>query len=121
MEVGTLGERLSEETAAILAEIPGRLDIRAVALDAHRRLAKAAAGGSAVAATLAPEVEQAVAEKVAEVLHEVAAHAVDEFERRTGGSFLWFGEDDVLSPEEILALGSDPTADPSLPPTDLSP
>lgn len=99
-ENAPLDARVSETMTTILAEIPVRLGIRAIAVDAHRRLVEAAG------VPLTPEVAQFIAGKVAEVLREVAAHAVDEFEQRTGQSFLWHDDEDDLL-DSVLA-DSDP-------------
>ena len=76
-------DRMANAMAAIFAEIPGRLSIRAIMLDAHQRIVSAA--GPSVA-------EDRVKSNLVEVLREIAAHAVGEFTRRTGEQFFWHDE-----------------------------
>ncbi len=84
------GAQLSEEVTKIFGEITTRLDIVGILRDAHTRL-------TAAAPTVPAEL---IAQQVVEVLREIAAHAVGEFERRTGQQFLWVDEPD--EPEEML-------------------
>jgi len=84
------GAQLTEEVTKICAEIPDRLNIVGILRDAHARLTAAA-----------PNVPvEVIAEKIVDVLREVASVAVDEFTRRTGQPFLWVDEPD--EPEEML-------------------
>ena len=76
-------DRMANVMASIFAEIPGRLSIRTIMLDAHQRIMSAA--GPSVA-------EDRVKSNLVEVLREIAAHAVGEFTRRTGEQFFWHDE-----------------------------
>lgn len=95
-------EKLSEAAAAIFAEIPAKLAIRAILLDAHARLKDAALEGLSdherdlYRSGRLPAVGDAIKVKIAEVLREIASSAVEEFTRRTGEPFLWV--DDPLPP-----------------------
>ena len=102
--------RVNAAMEEILAEIPGRLNIRAILVDAHRRLVEVAAGGPTQhpALALAPEVSQIVGHKIAEVLQEIATIAVDEFTNRTGQKFNWVDEpDESENDEPLMSFGLD--------------
>lgn len=89
--------RLSKEVAKICAEIPTRLNVVGVLRDAHERFVAAA-----------PDAPPAVvAEKVVDVLREIATHAVEEFTRRTGQPFLWVDEPDPAEDPDnsIMSIG----------------
>lgn len=87
-----IGARVSKEMAAICAELPTRLNIVAALRDAHARLTAAAPD--------APE--SFLAEKITEVLREIAAHAVEQFTRRTGQPFLWTDEPELPADDAPL-------------------
>lgn len=93
-----IGERISKEMAAICDELPARLNIVAILRDAHARLAAAAPD--------APD--PFLAEKITEVLREIATHAVEQFTRRTGQPFLWVDEPE-LPPDDtpLMSFGLD--------------
>jgi len=87
------GTLAAEETAKICAEIPARLNVVSILRDAHARLVTAAPDAP-------PEL---IAERVVDVLREIASHAVDEFTRRTGQPFLWVDEPDPAEdPDNVL-------------------
>jgi hypothetical protein len=95
-----IGERVGKEMAAICAELPTRLNIVEILRDAYNRLSRAAE----------PDVlpPQFFADKVAEVLREIATHAVEEFTRRTGQPFLWVDEPEMKEPDEpLMSFGLD--------------
>jgi hypothetical protein len=64
---------------AIYDEIPAKIGIRAILLDAHARLVP----------VCRPELLPA---KIAEVLREIATYAVEQFTKRTGEPFEWTDE-----------------------------
>lgn len=80
-------QALGEETAAICKEIPSLLNIRTILNEVYARLI-AIPGVSALP-------QQAILEKVVDVLREIATHAVEEYTNRSGQPFLW-----VDAPEE---------------------
>ncbi len=77
---------------AICAELPARLGIVTILRDAHERLVAAAPDAPA----------SFVAEKIVEVLREIATIAVEEFTRRTGQPFLWVDEPELPADDEPL-------------------
>lgn len=92
MTVENIGSRVTEEMTAICEGLPTRLNIVGILRDAHTRLVAAA-----------PNVPpQLIAEKIVEVLREIAAHAVEEFTRRTGQPFLWVDEPTLEEPNDVL-------------------
>ena len=82
-----VGARISAEMTSICKEIPERLNIQAILLDAHKRLT-AAAGDTVLPSSFWND-------KLQEVLREIASHTVEEFTRRTGQPFLWVDEPDL--------------------------
>lgn len=83
---------LNNETTTITNEIPTRMNVVSILRDAHARLVAAA-----------PDAPPAlIAEKVVEVLREIATHAVEEFTRRTGQPFLWVDEPELPEDSEPL-------------------
>ena len=68
-----VGDRIAKEMTAICAELPQRLNVVGILRDAHARIVAAAPDAPA----------PFVSEKVVEVLREIAAHAVEQFTRRT--------------------------------------
>ena len=85
--------RIAAEMKAICDELPSRLNIVTILRDAHARLI-----------AVAPDApQQFIAEKISEVLREIAAHVVEEFTRRTGQPFLWVDEPEPAEdPDNIL-------------------
>ena len=78
-EPDNIGERIAKEMTAICAELPARLNVVGILRDAHARFHAAA-----------PDAPEAIiADKIVEVLREIATHAVEEFTRRTGQAFMW--------------------------------
>ncbi len=92
--MSTPDERVAKEMAAICAELPKRLNIVEILKDAYNRLSRAAE----------PDVlpPQFFADKVVEVLREIATIAVEEFTRRTGQPFLWVDEPELPADDEPL-------------------
>lgn len=80
-----IGERIAKEMAAICVELPTRLNVVGILRDAHARFV-----------AVAPDAPAPfISEKIVEVLREIAAHAVDQFTRRTGQPFLWVDEPEL--------------------------
>ena len=94
------GSRINEAMRAICDEIPARLGIQSIMLDAHKRLAEAC-----------PEHPEFVTEKLAEVLREIATVAVEELTRRTGEPFLWVDDPAQAAQdgEPLMSLALDET------------
>ena len=82
-DVVQLGAVLTAEIEKIYAEIPNKVDVVAILTDAHARLV-------AAAPTAPPEV---IAERLVDVLREIATHVVAEFTLRTGLDF-WIDRPD---------------------------
>lgn len=93
-----VGARVADVMTAITKDIPGRLNIVGILRDAHAQLAAAA-----------PDLPPAfLADKVVEVLREIATHAVEEFTRRTGQPFLWVDEPELPEdPEPLMSFRLD--------------
>jgi len=88
------GTQITDVMKTLCDEIPARMNIVSILRDAHARIAAAVPTG------VPPEF---VAEKVVDVLREIASHAVDEFTRRTGQPFLWVDEPDPAEdPDNVL-------------------
>ena len=84
--------------ATICAELPTRLNIVAILRDAHTRLVTA----------LPDAPPQFVTDKIVEVLREIAAHAVEQFTRRTGQPFLWVDEpEQPVDDAPLMSFGLD--------------
>lgn len=95
------GSLLAAEVAAICKTIPARLNIRAILVETHSRL-RGVQGADKLP-------EQAIMEKIVDVLREIATHAVEEFTRRTGQPFLWQDEPEQPQDEEpMMSFAVDP-------------
>ncbi len=93
-----VGVRVAQEMAVVFKELPGRLNVVSILRDVHARLV-------VVAPDAPPEL---VAEKIVDVLREIAAHAVEEFTRRTGQPFLWVDDPQTDEPSEpLMSFGLD--------------
>ena len=95
MSIDDIGVRISEEMTKICEQIPERLNVVGILRDAHARF-------TAAAPTIPPEV---IADKVVEVLREIAAHAVEQFERRTGQQFLWTEPEHDEPDDMLMSIG----------------
>ena len=97
-EPDDIGMRVAKEMAPILETVPARLGIVTILRDAHARLIVAV-----------PDAPPAlIAEKIVDVLREIAAHAVEQFTRRTGQPFLWVDDPQTDEPAEpMMTFGLD--------------
>ncbi len=95
----SIDTQIAEVMKQIFAEIPAKLNIQAIMHDAFRRMSEAMSvpqtAGEQQAGSLI------LNEKLVEVLREIAAYAVEQFEKRTGQQFLWT-EPEETEPEDIL-------------------
>lgn len=96
-EPDDIGARIAKEMTAICAELPARMNVVGILREAHARLVAAAID--------APE--SFISEKVVEVLREIAAHAVEQFTRRTGQPFLWVDDPPMEEPEAVMSFSVD--------------
>ncbi len=87
--------RIAAAMKEIFNDIPLRVNINGIVKDAYERLMAAVSGDSSPA----PQT-QIVAEKIAEVLREIASYAVEQFTRRTGQEFLWVDEPEPEQDED---------------------
>lgn len=105
-----IGARLGDAMQKICDELPARLAVRAILLDAHKQLVEAVESGmdeSMLAkrrSGMLPAIDEMVSIKVAEVMHEIATIAVEEFTNRTGQPFLWKDEPEYEPEQDNIIM-----------------
>lgn len=85
---------ITEKQKEIFAEIPKRLNINAIVLDARDRMFAAVKTPDEVALSF-------IRDALTEVIREIATYAVAQFEGRTGQKFFW-SDDPEPEPEATL-------------------
>jgi hypothetical protein len=79
-----IGQRVSEVMAAIFEEIPARVNINAILIDAHTRIR------AAIGKLLDEQAANTIAvQRTQEVFQEIATYVVGQFTGRTGQPFEW--------------------------------